>query len=227
MAKKHPSRFHRGLTSSQPRGAAAGSCPDLAFFRPEVPRRSAPGFRFPPSPPVPLRPARPSYSRPSSLQSGPPLLGTAREPPWPRPGWRPSGPRRPAQAEGSGLPDSGCDSKGTRNRSGERRPPGTQRWGSQRPTSGPAPRPAVPHSAPLYVLRLQRRAQAPPPGRRICLQAPPHAWVSQSGLARGSSSSLLPVWLRRQRPSLATPTCYLHKIADWSPEKDSSPWAWP
>lgn len=98
--------------------AGRAVCPDLVFFRSEVTRRSAPGFRFPPSPPVPLRPARPSYSRPSSLQSGPPLLGTAREPPWPRPGWRPSGPRRPAQAEGSGLPDSGCDLKGTRNRSG-------------------------------------------------------------------------------------------------------------
>lgn len=78
--------------------------PGLAFFRPQVPRRSAPGFRFPPPPPAPLRPARPSYSRPSSLQSGPPRLGTAQGPPWPRPGWRPSGPRRPAQAEGLRSP---------------------------------------------------------------------------------------------------------------------------
>lgn len=34
--------------------------------------RSAPGFRFPPPPPAPRRPARRSYSRPSSLQSSPP-----------------------------------------------------------------------------------------------------------------------------------------------------------
>lgn len=108
-------RFSRGLTdrcwvaSSQLPGCRqVVRRPDPALFRPEVPCRSAPGFRFPPPPPDPLCPARRAThvllhfsqvlfreGRRGSLH------GRGRD--------SVLGPRRPAQAEGSGLPESGCD----------------------------------------------------------------------------------------------------------------------
>lgn len=133
-----------------------------------------------------------------------------REPPWPRPGWRPSGPRHPAQTKGSGLRESGCDFGGTRNRSGGTAGSRTRRWRPQRPTSGSAPGAS---GAALSVLpnsgtTLRR-------GGSACRPHPPTCQPISTTLGYVSASAVAPP---TAGVPLTTPPCHLHRLADWTPE---------
>lgn len=200
---KPTDRLNRGLpgrwwivSSQLPGSRQVVLCQDPALFRPEVPRRSAPGFRFPP----PARPAAPRCAQPGGathvllhfsqilLREGRcgSLHGPGRDGVLPA---RATPPRLRARASGNQAVTSG----GLGTEAGERPAHGRGGGDLNAPLPAPPLGPAVPRSA--FFL-----TQAPPFGEAGLPAGPTHLRASQSVLP--SVTSLLPQWLRPQRASL-------------------------
>lgn len=223
---KPTDRLNRGLpgrwwiVSSQLSGSRqVVPCRDPTLFRPEVPRRWAPGFRFPPPPPAcPPRCTQPGGATHVLLHfsqvllregQGGSLHGRGREGVLPA---RATPPRLRARGSGSQAMTTGA--LGTD--AGERPAHGHGGGDLNAPLPAPPLGLAVPRSASFLT-------QAPPFGEAGLSAGPSHLRASQSVLALGyvPASAVAPP---TAGVPLTTPL-HLHRVEDWPPEKDLFPWA--